>query len=953
MRNPVEPAAPPFPPSDHGAAPPARRLAQLLLLVLLSLTPLLSCRPPARDDLLRLVPTLSPEIAARLIQDDPAAFRRYARRLDPRDLGGAYMKLLTALPDTIHDFVETEQRLAPYLTTLAAGLADHPSTTFLARAFAAFQRRPLDERVRAVSLMRRVLSTVLDTRIGAEEKAAAFEGLIADCGPYADVINLGDLYGPYCELLARLHREDELIPCFTRGTAHALAFGDTALACQFLGGLGTRYGHMDDDAGMRASWDRALELARAIGSWQEARILSFYAAYQRRNGNPARAVALLDQAGDCCRRLKQPEAEIRFLYARLELFTEHACWDLVERDLRRADLLLRTGGRNWVPAERATWSGRILAIRMQLAAARQDDRPAQHAARGVLTHARALSPGPVRARLGLQAARILARFGSLDEARALVTNIATECDSLGVAELLPGLRLDQAEFDLAAGDLAGGGAALTLFREATWSDTTDTTKWIRHDGLMARRAWQAHDRPEALRRLAAALGRLERFAAAAGDAPEAGLVFGQFRGLRTLFHEICSDDPGAGYRFEMGWSALRFGRKRAGQNPAAVARAILSADLPGLPEPPPGALHCVYYWGDDRIVRWTRAGGSVTRQELPVAPGDLRARLERAVERLSHTPAGATPPDPGSARELHDLAELLLPAELLAAGDRRTLLITRDGPLARLPLEALSLSATDYRPLLLEHDVAYLNTPPRIDGPAPEPEPMNARTMAGALVVTAPEYADEITRRWSALNEPLPSSVSEAAQFAAAAPGALVLRGGQATRAAVLARWESAPQIYLATHFVHAPELSYEALIPLAGGVDTAAVVDMRDIRRADLSDCRLVVLSGCDTGARYAAGDAEIASLGDLFARAGAAAVVQTGWSVRDDEGAALMHEFNDRYAADPHDPVAVLADARRELIRRGAPPGVWAGYTILINDRAAGFARHAGTETAWNRTR
>ena len=71
--------------------------------------------------------------------------------------------------------------------------------------------------------------------------------------------------------------------------------------------------------------------------------------------------------------------------------------------------------------------------------------------------------------------------------------------------------------------------------------------------------------------------------------------------------------------------------------------------------------------------------------------------------------------------------------------------------------------------------------------------------------------------------------------------------------------------------------------LPLArdsSGLDESNYLDIEDIRSADLSRCRLVVLSSCGSGVGYMTGRISIPSLAEGFVQAGASAVVHTSWA-------------------------------------------------------------------------
>src|SRR5262249_15017538 len=182
------------------------------------------------------------------------------------------------------------------------------------------------------------------------------------------------------------------------------------------------------------------------------------------------------------------------------------------------------------------------------------------------------------------------------------------------------------------------------------------------------------------------------------------------------------------------------------------------------------------------------------------------------------------------------LAHVLLPHEALEPSSTRRLLFSGDDLLAQFPLCALSVSPNRYEPLVTRCDVAWV----RFHAPS-------AHEASGPpLVIVEPEYAPSVRRRYSVLQQPLSRAAIEAKHAAATLPQAVVLRGSEATKPAVVARAIVAPVVYIASHFVQDPEVPYVAFIPLAAPSPERAddsYFEISDIRGADLSKCRLVVL--------------------------------------------------------------------------------------------------------------
>src|SRR5262249_38484375 len=155
------------------------------------------------------------------------------------------------------------------------------------------------------------------------------------------------LYATYAEFLPRLNRRDEMPYYLRLGVQASIGDKDYDTACRLLGTLGCVHQAAFQFEEMRACWDQGLELARQTSSWQEARLLGFYAHYPQGQCRLALARDLLLQAQDRCRDLGADEMEIRFLLDTLQLFASLECWDLVGRGLQRAEVLLRRGEKQW------------------------------------------------------------------------------------------------------------------------------------------------------------------------------------------------------------------------------------------------------------------------------------------------------------------------------------------------------------------------------------------------------------------------------------------------------------------------------------------------------------------------------------------------------------------------------------------------------------------------------
>jgi CHAT domain-containing protein len=331
----------------------------------------------------------------------------------------------------------------------------------------------------------------------------------------------------------------------------------------------------------------------------------------------------------------------------------------------------------------------------------------------------------------------------------------------------------------------------------------------------------------------------------------------------------------------------------------------------------------VYAIRNDGVHRYRvrEQGVDAFRIEMPVA--DLRALVSRAWPGLSSEPRAADAPvDAALAATLSRLARALLPQDLRAGG----VLVVADGFLARLPFEALNLSRDGYQPLLAHSDVVYIHN----IGFDRAREPGDH-----SVVLADPDVPREVQRRIDGYAR-LPGARIEADHAAAHLPGARVAIDDRATVEWLRQHWEGARYIHIATHAVDDPNVPYYSLLALASVNGSSAMadafLDVGDVLDADLGACEVAILSGCATGAPRAGGGSVTPSFGDAFIDAGARAVVQTFWNVRDDIAAETMRTFMNHWREGGLPPSTALQRTRRDVALARPHPHYWAAYSIEI---------------------
>ncbi len=456
-----------------------------------------------------------------------------------------------------------------------------------------------------------------------------------------------------------------------------------------------------------------------------------------------------------------------------------------------------------------------------------------------------------------------------------------------------------------------------------------------------RLVWQIESEDEALRSSLAALEAMETLRANQSDELARAQVFGAWTlDYRWLAGKLLSlPTPRLDQAFEVG-ERLR-GRVLLegleGDRPTVGARFAKLAEIAPTLNPdealvwfsiaPEQDLYGDFGGGAWRLLI-TREGTTLTR--LPDAAG-LSDRVAAFSSLLAERDAD---PEIWSTAATGLYASLFGPPFARLPPSIKRLTIAADGPLPRLPFEALR--ATAGAPTLGERfEIATVPSATiwlRLRrGPARE----FARP---ALVLADPVAA-----------KPLPWARKEARAIRRALGRATTRwEGGDASESR-LVQTDLAP--FAALHFAaHAsaddayPERS--AILLAAGESSTAGNGHLEPHEIAKLAlDGRIVVLSACDSASGALVSGEGFLSLARAFFQARARSVVAARWPIRDDDAAFLFDQFY-RELGRGETVGAALRAARRAAIDKGLPPQAWAGVVLLgdaearINHRAAGQA-------------
>lgn len=178
----------------------------------------------------------------------------------------------------------------------------------------------------------------------------------------------------------------------------------------------------------------------------------------------------------------------------------------------------------------------------------------------------------------------------------------------------------------------------------------------------------------------------------------------------------------------------------------------------------------------------------------------------------------------------------------------------------------------------------------------------------------------------------LPAAQGEAREVARHFPGAALLVGERATKAALLERAPSARLLHVSAHGIFLPQRPLESYLVLAGATPEAGRLSGLEVLGLDLALSPLVVLSACASGQAEAQPGEELMGLSRAFLQAGASALLASLWNVADDGTRELFGAFY-RSLRSGQAPASALSAAARTLIhgKKYSHPFYWAAFQTI----------------------
>jgi CHAT domain-containing protein len=268
-------------------------------------------------------------------------------------------------------------------------------------------------------------------------------------------------------------------------------------------------------------------------------------------------------------------------------------------------------------------------------------------------------------------------------------------------------------------------------------------------------------------------------------------------------------------------------------------------------------------------------------------------------------------------RDAHSLyAALIAPVEArLSPG--RTLLVEAEGPLARIPFEAL-LDANDH--YLVERWSIVHSLGQDSEARLRKVDLISSDWPALVVGSTASSAADGFI--------PLPDVSAEADTVASGFHSANVLKGGEATLKAVRDQLPAAAVFHFAGHSLSTSDKAGLMLLSGEARTEIPLLLDADALRRLKLPNLQLAVLSACST-ATGRGGSGGFNNVTEALLRAGVPHVVASRWGVDSVEARAFVEDFYRNALSGQSVSDAIRLTSRKMLSNpRTAHPYYWSAF-------------------------
>jgi CHAT domain-containing protein/Tfp pilus assembly protein PilF len=284
-----------------------------------------------------------------------------------------------------------------------------------------------------------------------------------------------------------------------------------------------------------------------------------------------------------------------------------------------------------------------------------------------------------------------------------------------------------------------------------------------------------------------------------------------------------------------------------------------------------------YMQSNENIYALAITNGSFKTQIIKISP-ELKANTALFTSEVYHHIDGRRYEGSGPSKELYK--HLVKPFEDLF-GNRKKLVLLPDGLLNYIPFEALAVSNNrDY--LVLHKEISYHYSISLLlynyENPRTNSSDRISLFLAPFATRSSAQMADMSV---------LPFSLNEV-------PGNMMTKwiGEKATKKNLLASFENARVIHLATHATSDGNTDGSALIYLFPTGDSAEANNLylAEIYSLDLHNTDLVILSACETAGGINSAGEGLLSLSRAFMYAGSKGMISTLWKTEDQVSAKMM---------------------------------------------------------------
>jgi CHAT domain-containing protein len=928
---------------------PAIILPLLIVIVLVLIA--VTCGHDETDRLQALIPTIDPDLSRALLEEPDPVLAGIAR-----DKGNLTVKRTRGQIEVTYSAARREHResdrilLESALRRISHVLSSEYHGGYYNRNYSYHSDTSDSLWTDCDRLLEGRPVVARDTSLTPAEKIEILTAMIPQAATCNHPALIGQIYSDISDYYSEIDKNLQL-EYLHRSIAEYQRSDYANMLCQLYGVIGTFHasaGRVDSalyyyDTGLRLAHERRFP-------YQAARIISFLSILYQEQGRLALAHRLQKEAIEVCRRYKGGEAEFRFVMMLVDFYTDLGCWDVASRLLQSAavfDVSDPETVADFNSLRYHTTRARLLIRENKI-----DEAESQFSA--LLPRTRLMGRRNHYPVTLYWWSEDLLSHGLPGKAIPRIREGIDYCRKRNLPELKIRFYLLLAVAYYKQSDYSSATAALDDFeRHAAKLPDIPTQARVAHDALRIRLAMANGLRSEAIDKATTAYARLRDFVRG-GDASSHGYIWlNSCADLRAAIHEVLRNNPETGYGFEMCWQSLyaelgRWTRQQISKSDRATAsgyqdgstiieRCNTMADSALSRLAKTDGKHLVYVNLENETWLFTADSRGVRLDSIRTTTSELRRQVADAWAQMSRRPSVGVKTTPRPlVRSLFDLARLLLPPTdpdyRSETPGLRTVYITADDFLGMIPFEALNLATADeYVPLLQRYDVAYTRSLGTNDFP---------EVPIDGLVVSDPLLSPAIQRRLG-LEHDLTGARREAETIRRQFPGFQSLTGASCSKVRLLSLWEDTEFLFISTHFLQDPDLSYLTLLPLASPPSVAELgkiaLDVEDIRRADLSGCRLAVLSGCSTGAPYVSRFNFGPGFGDAFIDAGVGQVMQTFWDVEDEATGELISDFVTRWRNTGVSPLRALCETRRDRMEDAGKirhPNDWASFSIKLRN-------------------